>query len=36
MDKKNILEKIKKCMALSKSSNEHEAAQEMKQAQVLI
>ena len=27
MDKQAVLEKIKKCLALSKSANEHEAAQ---------
>ena len=36
MDKQAILEKIKKCLALSKSANEHEAAQAMKQAQALM
>lgn len=36
MDKQAVLEKIKKCLALSKSANEHEAAQAMKQAQVLM
>ncbi len=36
MDKKNVLEKIKKCLALSKSGNEYEAAQAMKQAQALM
>ena len=36
MDKKKALEKIKKCLALAKSSNEHEAAQALKQAQALM
>ncbi len=36
MDKERILEKIKKCLALSKSANEHEAAQALKQAQALM
>ena len=36
MNKQAVLEKIKKCLALSKSANEHEAAQAMKQAQVLM
>ena len=36
MDKQAVLEKIKKCLALSKSANEHEAAQAMKQAQALM
>lgn len=36
MDKQAVLEKIKKCLALNKSANEHEAAQAMKQAQVLM
>jgi hypothetical protein len=33
MDKKTALAKIKKCLALAKSANEHEAAQALKQAQ---
>lgn len=36
MDKEKALDKIKKCLALSKSSNEHEAAQALKQAQALM
>ena len=36
MDNKTALEKIKKCLALSKSANEHEAAQALKQAQALM
>ena len=36
MDKKKVLDKIKKCLALSKSANEHEAAMALKQAQVLM
>ncbi|HHK6007091.1 TPA: DUF2786 domain-containing protein [Neisseria subflava] len=36
MDKEKILDKIKKCLALSKSANEHEAAQALKQAQALM
>lgn len=36
MDTKKILEKIKKCLALSKSANEHEAAQALKHAQKLM
>lgn len=36
MDTKTALEKIKKCLALSKSANEHEAAQALKQAQALM
>lgn len=36
MDKQKALEKIKKCLALSKSANEHEAAQALKQAQALM
>jgi len=36
MDKQTVLEKIKKCLALSKSANEHEAAQAMKQAQAMM
>lgn len=36
MDKQKILDKIKKCLALSKSANEHEAAQALKQAQALM
>lgn len=36
MDKAKVLEKIKKCLALSKSANEHEAAQALKQMQALM
>ncbi|MDK4577480.1 DUF2786 domain-containing protein [Kingella kingae] len=36
MDKQKILEKIKKCLALSQSANEHEAAQALKHAQALM
>ena len=36
MDKATALEKIKKCLALSKSANEHEAAQALKHAQKLM
>lgn len=36
MDKEKALEKIKKCLALSKSANDHEAAQALKQAQALM
>jgi hypothetical protein len=36
MDKKTAIEKIKKCLALSKSSEPHEAAAAMRQAQKLI
>ena len=36
MNKEKILDKIKKCLALSKSANEHEAAQSLKQAQALM
>ncbi len=36
MDRKTILEKIRKCLALSKSSNEHEAAAALRQAQKLM
>ena len=32
MDKEKVLDKIKKCLALGKSANEHEAAQALKQA----
>lgn len=35
-DKTKILEKIKKCFALAKSSNEHEAAAALRQAQKLM
>jgi hypothetical protein len=36
MDKAKILDKIKKCLALGKSPNEHEAAAAMRQAQKLM
>lgn len=36
MDKQSALEKIKKCLALGKSTNEHEAAQALKHAQILM
>ena len=36
MDKSSALEKIKKCLALSRSANEHEAAQALKHAQSLM
>nr|DAR80709.1 MAG TPA: Protein of unknown function (DUF2786) [Caudoviricetes sp.] len=36
MDNKTALEKIKKCLALSQSANEHEAAQALKQVQALM
>jgi len=36
MDKKQILEKIKKCLALSKSANEHEAAAALTKARELM
>lgn len=36
MTPEQVLDKIKKCLALSKSSNEHEAGQAMKHAQVLM
>ena len=36
MNKEKVLDKIKKCLALSKSANEHEAAQALKQAQALM
>lgn len=36
MDKEKALDKIKKCLALSKSANEHEAAQALKHAQALM
>lgn len=35
-DKDNIIAKIKKCLALAKSSNEHEAAAALRQAQKLM
>ena len=36
MGKDKILDKIKKCLALSRSANEHEAALALKQAQALM
>lgn len=36
MDRAKLLDKIKKCMALGKSPNEHEAAAALRQAQKLI
>ncbi|MFV5413888.1 DUF2786 domain-containing protein [Acinetobacter baumannii] len=36
MKKKEVIEKIKKCLALSKSANQHEAATALRQAQVLM
>lgn len=36
MDKKTAIEKIKKCLALSKSANEHEAAAALRQARALM
>lgn len=36
MDKQTAIEKIKKCLALSKSANEHEAAAALRQAQALM
>lgn len=36
MDKEKVLDKIKKCLALGKSANEHEASQALKQAQALM
>ena len=36
MNKEKVLDKIKKCLALSQSANEHEAAQALKQAQALM
>ena len=36
MDKSSALEKIKKCLALSRSANEYEAAQALKHAQALM
>ena len=35
-DKRKILEKIRKCLALAKSSNPHEAAAALRQAQKLM
>lgn len=36
MDRAKALEKIKKCLALSRSSNEHEAAAALRQAQAMM
>lgn len=36
MDKENIISKIKKCLALAKSDNPHEAASALRQAQKLM
>ena len=36
MDRKSAIEKIKKCLALAKSANEHEAAAALRQAQALM
>ena len=36
MDRQTALAKIKKCLELSKSANEHEAAQALKHAQHLM
>lgn len=36
MDKESALQRIKKCLALGKSSNEHEAAQAIRHAQILM
>lgn len=36
MDRETLLKKIKKCLALGKSSNEHEAAAALRQAQKLM
>lgn len=36
MNKKEVIEKIKKCLALSKSANQHEAATALRQAQALM
>lgn len=36
MDRNKIIDKIKKCLALANSSNEHEAAQALKQAHALM
>lgn len=36
MDRENAIARIKKCMALSKSPNEHEAAAALRQAQKLM
>ncbi len=36
MEKSRIIDKIKKCLALSRSANEHEAAAALRQAQKLM
>lgn len=36
MDKQDVIKKIQKCLALSKSANEHEAAAALRQAQKLM
>ncbi|WP_118846640.1 DUF2786 domain-containing protein [Neisseria lactamica] len=36
MNKEKVLDKIKKCLALSKSANEYEVAQALRQAQALM
>ncbi len=36
MDREAVLKKIKKCMALSGSANEHEAAAALRQARALM
>lgn len=36
MDKQSAIEKIRKCLALAKSANEHEAAAALRQAQALM
>lgn len=36
MNKKTVIEKIKKCLALSKSANQHEAAAALRQAYILM
>ncbi len=36
MNKKDVIEKIKKCLALSKSANQHEAATALRQAQAMM
>ena len=36
MDRSKVVERIRKCMALARSSNEHEAAVAMRQARTLL
>jgi hypothetical protein len=36
MDRSKVVERIRKCMALARSSNEHEAAVAMRQARTLM